>query len=42
MQSWKIASMFTGFIIGLGLVIVVLGLILAITLKIWGNKKEEF
>ena len=42
LQAWKVASMFTGFIIGLGLVIVVLGLALAIALKIWGNKKEEF
>ena len=38
--GWKIASTFTGFIIGIGVVTVIVGLVLAIVLKKWG--KNEF
>lgn len=41
LQGWKIASTFTGFIIGLGLIILITGAILAIVLKKWGNKNTQ-
>lgn len=40
LQSWKMFSMFTGFVIGIGVFITLIGIILAAALKIWGNKKE--
>ena len=39
LTAWKIASTFTGFIIGLGIVTIVIGLLLAIVLKTWGKKE---
>ena len=39
LQGWKIASTFTGFIIGLGLITIVIGLLLAFVLKTWGDKE---
>lgn len=41
MQGWKMISMFTGFIIGLGVIITICGILLAIFLKIWGSKKAN-
>lgn len=36
--AWSIFGTFTGFIIGIGLVILILGVILAVSLKKWGQK----
>lgn len=35
--AWSMASVFTGFIIGLGIVIMLTGMILAVALKKWGS-----
>ena len=40
-SSWRMASMFTGFVIALGIVIMLAGIILAVVLKRWGKKKPE-
>lgn len=37
--GWKIASTFTGFIIGIGVVTIIVGLVLAIVLKKWGKNE---
>ena len=39
LTAWKMASTFTGFIIGLGILTVIAGLMLAVVLKKWGNKE---
>lgn len=39
--AWNIASTFTGFIIGLGVVIMLCGIILAVALKKWGSKPSQ-
>lgn len=36
--SWRIAGIFTGFIIAVGVVIMITGIVLAVTLKKWGEK----
>ncbi len=41
LQSWNIAKTFTGFIIGLGIVIMIVGLVLAIILRYWGKKADN-
>ena len=41
LNAWKMASMFTGLVIGIGLIFVILGIILAITLRKWGKKQTE-
>ena len=38
-DTWHIPSLFTGFIIGLGIVIMIGGIILAVILKKWGSKQ---
>ena len=38
-DTWQIPSLFTGFIIGLGIVIMLGGIILAVILKKWGSKQ---
>lgn len=39
LTGWKMASTFTGFIIGIGVVTIIVGFVLAIILKKWGNKE---
>ena len=39
-DTWQIPSLFTGFIIGLGIVIMLGGIILAVILKKWGSKQS--
>lgn len=39
--GWKIASTFTGFIFGIGVVLIIVGLVLAIVLKKWGKNELE-
>lgn len=39
-SSWRMASMFTGFAITLGIVIMLAGIILAVVLKRWGKKNQ--
>ena len=39
--AWSMASTFTGFIIGLGVVIMLCGIILAVALKKWGSKPSQ-
>ena len=40
-QAWATASMFTGFIIFLGLVLTIGGILLAVVLKKWGSNSAE-
>ena len=40
-QAWATASMFTGFIIFLGLVLTIGGILLAVVLKKWGSNSPE-
>ncbi len=37
-STWQIFSVFTGFIIGLGVVLMLFGIVLAVVLKKWGNQ----
>lgn len=39
--AWSVASLFTGFIIGLGCVILICGIVLAVLLKRWGDKNHN-
>ncbi len=39
LTAWKIASTFTGIIIGIGIATIVVGIVLAIVLKLWGKKE---
>lgn len=38
--AWSVASAFTGFIIALGVLILIAGVVLAIALKKWGDKEN--
>ena len=40
-QAWTTASIFTGFMIGLGLLIAVAGIVLSLALKKWGSNQES-
>lgn len=37
-SAWSTASLFSGFMIGLGVVILIIGVVIAVLLKKWGNR----